>query len=94
LLIYLSGGFREMAISEPISRMIVSRAASDGDDENIIARSAVLSCGGIYIPHRGNRHSTLQHILTMPRKDEPVKIITGAGTKNMLHELLLKESMN
>lgn len=54
----------------------------------------VLSCGGIYIPHRGTQQRLLYHIINTPSDREPVKVVCGSRPKNVLHEVMLKESMN
>ncbi len=77
-----------------ISQIIMRQILADSDVEASEAGPAVLSCGGIYIPHRGQRQGVLYHIITTQKSDEPVKVITGARPKNLLHEVLLKESMN
>lgn len=54
----------------------------------------VLSCGGIYIPHQGAQQRIIYHILTTANENSPVKVVTGIKPRNILHELLSKESMN
>lgn len=77
-----------------ISQIIMRQILADTDVEPSEEGPAVLSCGGIYIPHRGHKQDVLYHIITTHKSDEPVKIVTGARPKNVLHEVLLKESMN
>ncbi|MFH0799103.1 MAG: hypothetical protein V2A66_02835 [Pseudomonadota bacterium] len=65
------------------------------DTEGLSAQnSTVLSCGGIFIPHRGEERRILYHIITTSSLNEPVKVVTGARPRNRLHEVLLKETMN
>lgn len=54
----------------------------------------VLSCGGIYIPHRGSQERIPFQVITTSSQAEPVKVVTGARPRNILYEVLLKESMN
>lgn len=84
-------------MSQPVgqsSEMIMRHILAGTDTEANEAGPAVISCGGMYIPHKGARQDTLYHIITTQRNDEPVKVVTGVRTKNVLHELILKESMN
>lgn len=76
--------------SEIIMRHILAGTDAESSEEG----PAVISCGGIYIPHKGARQDALYHIITTQRNDEPVKVVTGVRTKNVLHELIMKESMN
>ena len=77
---------------EPVGGMILSQMFDPEKHDG--AGPTVLSCGGIYIPHRGNREEILCHIITTSCSEEPVKVVTGARPRNVLHEVLLKESMN
>lgn len=54
----------------------------------------VLSCGGIYIPHQGAQQRIIYHIITTANENTPVKVVTGIRPKNILDQLLSKESMN
>lgn len=58
------------------------------------ANPAVLSCGGIYIPHRGPEEKVLCNIITTLNREEPIKVVMGVKPRNDLYEVLLKESMN
>lgn len=64
------------------------------DPEGEGANPTVLSCGGIYIPHRGRQDEILSHIITTSCREEPVKVVTGVKPRNVLREVLLRESMN
>ena len=77
---------------EPISEMILNQAFDPEKRDG--ASPTVLSCGGIYIPHRGEREEILCHIITTSSREEPVKVVTGARPRNVLYEVLIKESMN
>lgn len=83
-----------MAQNEPITKMLFNKALGANLGENANDKSTVLSCGGIYIPHKARNRISLHHILTMHDKEEPVKIITGQKPVNALHNVLIKESMN
>jgi hypothetical protein len=78
---------------EPIGEMILKRVFSCSDDIKS-KNPTVLSCGGIYIPHRKRREQILYHILNTPSESEPVKVVAGARPRNVLFEVLMKESMN
>ena len=54
----------------------------------------VLSCGGIYIPHQNEAQRIYYHILTTPNEEMPVKVITGVRPRNILQQVLARESMN
>jgi glutamate mutase epsilon subunit len=54
----------------------------------------VFSCGGVYIPHPRSQARMLQHIIVTGDSNEPVKVKTGVVQRNVLRELLAKESMN
>jgi hypothetical protein len=83
-----------MAQNEPVAKMLFNKALGANLGENSNERSTVLSCGGIYIPHSKRHRISLYQVLTMPGSEEPVKIFTGAKPKNILYEVLIKESMN
>lgn len=55
----------------------------------------VVSCGGMYIPHRVKKPTGLwYHILTTSNETEPVKVVTGARPQTVLQKMWTKESMN
>jgi hypothetical protein len=54
----------------------------------------VLSCGGIYIPHQGANQRIIYHIITTANENTPVKVVTCIRPRNILQQLLSKESMN
>ncbi len=54
----------------------------------------VLSCGGIYIPHQGVNQRIIYHIITTANENSPVKVVTGVKPKNVLEQIITKESMN
>ena len=77
-----------------VSGIIMRQILIGTETEANEAGPAVISCGGIYIPHKGSRHDALYHIINTHRDDEPVKVVTSSRPKNVLHELIMKESMN
>ena len=77
-----------------VNGIIMRQILGDPDVEAAQAGPAVISCGGIYIPHRGSRQDVLYHIITTNRNDEPVKVVTGRRPYNVLHSVMMKESMN
>lgn len=83
-----------MARGEPISDMILNRVFSNCPEEIPNRSQTVLSCGGIYIPHKGTGSRIIHQILNMPRTDEPVKLVSTNAPRNILREVLLKESLN
>lgn len=54
----------------------------------------VLSCGGIYIPHQGHVQRIIYHIITTANRETPVKVITGIKPRNILQQVMSRESMN
>jgi len=74
--------------------MIFNRALSNYPDEAGAQDSAVLSCGGIYIPHKGDPKRRLHQILNTAREDEPVKLVSQNRNRNILREILMKEHLN
>lgn len=80
------------AVRENVSELILNQAFDPEVRDG--ASPTVLSCGGIYIPHRGRQEEILFHIITTSRSDEPVRVVAGARPRNFLREVLLKESMN
>lgn len=77
---------------EPIGELVMNELL--GTPELVSKNPTVLSCGGMYIPHRDDACRVLYHIITTSRKDEPVKVVTGARPRNALHDILFKESLN
>lgn len=54
----------------------------------------ILSCGGIYIPHKNETQKVFYHILTTSNDEMPVKIVSAIKPRNLLHQVLRKESLN
>ena len=79
---------------EPIGRMILKRAFGSRLEELSSKDPTVLSCGGIYIPHRVPQGRTLYHVINTSSQSEPVKLVSGVRPKNVLREMLIKESLN
>jgi len=55
---------------------------------------AILSCGGIYIPHKNDAQKLIYHIITTSNQKSPVRVISGVNPQNILLNVMLKESMN
>lgn len=81
------------SIKEPTGDVILKEALGCGE-EAAPGNPTVLSCGGIYIPRRPEEQKIIYQIITTSDRNEPVKIMTGMRPRNVLHEVLLKESMN
>ena len=77
-----------------VSEIIMNQILGVTDVEAREAGPAVISCGGMYIPHKGSRQEVLYHIITTQKDDEPVKVVTGRRQKNILYSVMMKESMN
>lgn len=80
--------------SEKISEWIMKKVFEESPGELSSQNPKVLSCGGIYIPHPEAHRRLLQHILVTPNNKEPVKVMTGARPRDVLREMLIRESMN
>lgn len=75
--------------------MIVQEVLTKDPNELSTKNPMVLSCGGVYIPRRGQQIINREHhILTMPNAAEPIKIVAGLKPHNVLHEVMQKESLN
>lgn len=79
---------------EAIPEVIVKQLFNNDPFELTSRNPAVLSCGGIYIPHKGREERVLYHIINTSSEAEPVKVVTGMRPRNILYEVLIKESMN
>ena len=77
-----------------VSDIIIGQILGDADSEAVQGGPAVISCGGMYIPHRGSRQEALYHIINTHKNDEPVKVVTGNRPRNVLYAVMMKESMN
>ncbi|MFH1874674.1 MAG: hypothetical protein ABH859_05760 [Pseudomonadota bacterium] len=55
---------------------------------------AILSCGGIYVPHQNETQRVIYRIIITSNQEMPVKVVTGVRPKNILHLLMQKEAMN
>jgi hypothetical protein len=79
---------------EPIRQMLLQQVLQTTHCAETFSHATVLSCGGMYIPHHGERSEALYQIITTSCVEDPVKLVTGARPRNILHEVLIKESMN
>jgi len=93
-LLIITLGEGDMAHREAFQEMVFKRVLASSSEEFDHRNSAVLSCGGIYIPHRGDPKVRLMSILTTARKDEPVKLVSQSKPRNALFEVLMKENLN
>ena len=82
-----------MATKERTSEMAEQRALTQYGLAEAERSSAVLSCGGIYIPHKGNS-LTFHEIINTPASEDAVKIISVTNARNILREVMKKESLN
>ncbi|MFA4973060.1 MAG: hypothetical protein WC683_10620 [bacterium] len=76
------------------SDMIMEQIMCGTDLAGEYRNAAVISCGGIYIPHNGAREQLIYEIINTFNAEEPVKIVSGFRPRNILHEIIQKESMN
>ena len=84
-----------MAHKEPISEMILKQALGDtGMNSETGKNKTVLSCGGVYIPHRDKHRRTIHELINTHSKENPVKVIASSAPKNILYKLLAKEILN
>jgi hypothetical protein len=74
--------------------MILQQVMCCASRGKVLSQPTVLSCGGMYIPHHGSREQVIYEIITTSCREEPVKVVSGARPHNILHEVLIKESLN
>ncbi|MFA4873758.1 MAG: hypothetical protein WC956_00830 [bacterium] len=79
---------------ESIGELLLREIRGDAGIEQGAEEPAVLSCGGIYIPHSPNQQRLIYQIINTSSEREPVKVVTGARPRNVLREVLYKESLN
>lgn len=81
-----------------ITELIVDKAVNPGEGERFSdgRQPMVLSCGGIYVPRPRPLHpgDPLYHVLNTSNEKEPTKVVSNLTYKNLLQEILHKESMN
>ncbi len=77
-----------------LSEIIMRQVMMGYDLDEGSANPTVISCGGIYIPHQGGQQRTIYHVINTPSESEPVKVVAGARPRNILREVMVKESMN
>lgn len=82
-----------MATKERTSEQTEQRVLTQYGLAEAERSSAVLSCGGIYIPHKGNSRS-FHEIINTPGGCEAVKVVSISGIRNILREVMKKESLN
>ena len=76
------------------SDMIMEQILCGTELEGEYRNAAVISCGGIYIPHGGAREQLIYEIINTSSSEETVKVVSGYRPRNILHEIIHKESMN
>ena len=82
-----------MATKERTAEQAEARVLTNYGLAEAERNSAVLSCGGIYIPHRG-RSRSFHEIINTPGSEDAVKIISDSGARNIIRELMIKGSLN
>lgn len=86
-----------MAILEQeMTSLVVEQAQEQSLDQFSTKQPMVLSCGGIFIPRKPTDppNDALYEILNVANSKEPTKVVTGSIPRNILQEVLHKESMN
>lgn len=78
---------------ESIGELLLREIRGD-QAEPISPEPAVLSCGGIYIPHGSVERRTIYEIINTSSANEPVKLVTGDRPRNILREVLRREALN
>jgi len=82
---------KKASTTETIARQLLSKHGGAAQQQH----PSVLSCGGIFIPRKcRERKGILCEILITPNQDEPVKLVTGAKSRSILSQVLIKESLN
>lgn len=75
---------------------IVKQVSTTSPEHLSTQNPTVLSCGGMYIPQRAVSSTRLPqyHILNVANDQESAKVVSGGGPRNILRQLMAKESMN
>ena len=83
-------------IDNDMATLVVESAPSLNIEDGVSKNSMVLPCGRIFIPSRRSpcQHDEIYKILKDENKKGPKKIVSGSIPKNLLQEVLHKESMN
>jgi|TARA_Y100000294_G_scaffold135185_1_gene127866 hypothetical protein len=81
--------------SNKCGEMILKKVLDENPAELAAKNPMILSCGGVYIPQRERDSRPLPyHILNTPSDSEPVKVVSGTRPMNILHRVIVRESMN
>ena len=77
------------------TEMILNEISQQGVAEVQERSPMVLSCGGIYIPHtKRDARQWQAEVLTTSNENEPVKVFSAVRPRNVLYDMLLRESLN
>lgn len=76
--------------------LIVENVPNAGYEETPNHNPMVLSCGGIFIPRPKpmGPNDEIYKILNVANSKEPTKVVSGSLPRNLLQDVLHKESMN
>lgn len=79
-----------------MTELIVRDVFEESPGELSSRNPMVLSCGGIYIPHRRNSviDKPLWHVINIADENSSSKVVCSGLPKSPLAQLLEKESMN
>jgi len=78
------------------TELVVENTTEQGLGTLDAKNPTVLSCGGIFIPRPRpmGPNDSIYNILNCANDREPTKVVSGAFPRNVLMEVLHKESMN
>lgn len=81
---------------EPITELLVEKVPDVGPESGSNQHPMVLSCGGIFIPRQRQKdvNDPIYKIINVPNSAEPTKVVCTGLLKNLLQEILHKESLN
>ncbi len=77
-------------------KVILQQTLDASAGKNASQHPTVLSCGGIFVPRPRplNPRDPLYHILNTATDERPAKVVSALIHRNVLQEVLAKESMN
>ena len=83
-------------VTTPSGETIVRRAIDANAGAQATQHPTVLSCGGIFVPRPRplNPRDPLYHILNTPMTERPAKVVSALVHRNILQEVLTKETLN
>lgn len=81
---------------EEMTTLVVEQVQEQKMDGLTDKNPTVLSCGGIFIPRPRpmGPNDEIYKILNCANEKEPTKVVCGSVPRNLLQEVLYKESMN